>query len=252
MLGNYLSSLSAHRRYPSKYTYIADSICPPNPTRFLGHELFLLFGRLAGSSGHVARSSKDLRQLHRKQFHPKGHRVLRQFHELWDRAREQQGHPKISRLVAFPNPSPPLFSAPARVTDTTKLIHLEGFDSLADLIASYTLITRRTHLVFVPGPQDLTVNSVLPRKHLLSSFTARLRAKIPNIHLASNPCRIKFFGQEIVVYRDDVMSRMLRHLVGVKPDARNEDLKRYVCFFFLPSFLSTLLFPSSEICCDHS
>ncbi|KAI0270066.1 DNA polymerase epsilon subunit B [Russula aff. rugulosa BPL654] len=82
----------------------------------------------------------------------------------------------------------------------------EGFDSLADLIASYTLITRRTHLVFVP---------------------ARLRAKIPNIHLASNPCRIKFFGQEIVIYRDDVMSRMLRNLVGVKPDARNEDLKRY-------------------------
>ncbi len=125
---------------------------------------------------------------------------------------------------------------------------LEGFDSLADLIASYTLITRRTHFVFVPGPSDLTVNSVLPRKPLLASFTARLRSKIPNVHLASNPCRLKFFGQEIVVFRDDVMSRMLRNLVGVKPDARNEDLKRYVCVIFFysrlfsihPSFLSLL------------
>ena len=108
------------------------------------------------------------------------------------------------------------------------LLHLEGFDSLADLIASYTLITRRTHFVFVPGPLDLTVNSVLPRKPLLSSFTARLQSKIPKVHMASNPCRLKFFGQEIVVFRDDVMSRMLRNLVGVKPDARNEDLKRYV------------------------
>jgi hypothetical protein len=123
-------------------------------------------------------------------------------------------------------PSPPL----ATVTNTNILIlHLEGFDSLADLIASYTLITRRTHFVFVPGPLDLTINSVLPRKPLLSSFTARLRAKIPKIHLTSNPCRLKFFGQEIVIFREDVMSRMLRNLVGVKPDARNDDLKRCVC-----------------------
>jgi DNA polymerase epsilon subunit 2 len=46
--------------------------------------------------------------------------------------------------------------------------------------------------------------------------------------MASNPCRLKFFAQEIVIYRDDLMSRMLRNLVGVKPNARNEDLKRYV------------------------
>jgi DNA polymerase epsilon subunit 2 len=109
----------------------------------------------------------------------------------------------------------------------------EGFDSLADLIASYTLITRRTHFVFVPGPLDLTVNSVMPRKPLLSSFTARLQSKIPKLHLASNPCRVKFFAQEIVIFRDDIMSRMLRNLVGVKPNVGNEDLKRYVRFFFV-------------------
>jgi DNA polymerase epsilon subunit 2 len=120
-----------------------------------------------------------------------------------------------------------LSSILAAVTNSL-LHHLEGFDSLADLIASYTLITRHTHFIFVPGPQDLTINSVLPRKPLLSSFTARLRAKIPKVHLASNPCRLKFFGQEIVIFREDVMLRMLRNLVGVKPDVRNDDLKRYV------------------------
>ena len=157
---------------------------------------------------------------------------MRQFFELWNCTRKQQRHPKIPRFVflfyfiyfSFFDPSP-------RSTNTLLflvLFLLEGFDSLADLIASYALITRRTHFVFVPGPLDLTVNSVLPRKPLLSSFTARLQSKIPKIHLASNPCRLKFFGQEIVIFRDDVMSRMLRNLVGVKPDARNEDLKRYV------------------------
>lgn len=45
----------------------------------------------------------------------------------------------------------------------------------------------------------------------------------------SNPCHIKFFGQDIVVYREDMMARMLRNLVGVKPNFATEDLKRYVC-----------------------
>ncbi|KAI0034454.1 DNA polymerase epsilon subunit B [Vararia minispora EC-137] len=103
----------------------------------------------------------------------------------------------------------------------------EGFDSLADLIGSYPLITARTHFVFVPGPTDLAANSILPRRPLLSFATTRLRSKIPHVHLSSNPCRIKFFGQEVVIFREDMMARMLRNLVGVKPDVRNDDLKRY-------------------------
>jgi DNA polymerase epsilon subunit 2 len=44
----------------------------------------------------------------------------------------------------------------------------------------------------------------------------------------TNPCRIKFLGQELVIFREDVMARMLRNLVGVKPDVPSTDLKRYV------------------------
>ncbi|KAI0832362.1 epsilon DNA polymerase [Trametes gibbosa] len=104
----------------------------------------------------------------------------------------------------------------------------EYFDALADVIASYPLITRSTHFVMVPGPLDITLNSVLPRRPLLSSFASRLKSRVPNIYFATNPCRIKFFEQEIVVFREDLMSRMLRNLVGVKPDVKNDDLKRYL------------------------
>ncbi|EIW62011.1 epsilon DNA polymerase [Trametes versicolor FP-101664 SS1] len=104
----------------------------------------------------------------------------------------------------------------------------EHFDALADVIASYPLITRSTHFVMVPGPLDVTMNSILPRRPLLSSFVSRMKSRIPNVHFATNPCRIKFFEQEIVVFREDLMSRMLRNLVGVKPDVKNDDLKRYL------------------------
>ncbi len=105
---------------------------------------------------------------------------------------------------------------------------LDNFDALADLIASYPSMTRTTHFVFVPGPRDITGNSVLPRRPLVSSFVSRLKSKIPKVHFATNPCRIKFFNQEIVIFREDCMSKMLRNVVGVKPDARSDDLKRFV------------------------
>ncbi|KAK7061812.1 DNA polymerase epsilon subunit [Favolaschia claudopus] len=104
----------------------------------------------------------------------------------------------------------------------------ENFDALADLIASYPMITRSTHFVFVPGPLDVAVNSILPRRPLLSSFVGRLKARVPKVHFATNPCRIKFFDQEIVVLREDLMAKMLRNVVGVKPDARSDDLKKFL------------------------
>jgi hypothetical protein len=77
----------------------------------------------------------------------------------------------------------------------------------------------------------MSANSILPRRPLLSSFVSKLRAKVPKLHIGTNPCRIKFYGQEIVVFREDIMARMLRNLVGVKPDVRTDDLKRYVGYF---------------------
>lgn len=104
----------------------------------------------------------------------------------------------------------------------------ENFDSLADLIASYPQITRETHFVFVPGPLDITGSSALPRRPILSTFTSHLRSKIPKVHFTSNPCRLKFFGQEIVIFREDTMARMLRNTIGIKPNVTGEDLRRYL------------------------
>lgn len=89
-------------------------------------------------------------------------------------------------------------------------------------------MTQNTHFLLVPGPLDLAINSILPRRPLLSSFVSRLKSKVPKLQLGSNPYRIKFFDQEIVIFREDMMARMLRNLVGVKPTVRGEELKRYV------------------------
>jgi DNA polymerase epsilon subunit 2 len=65
---------------------------------------------------------------------------------------------------------------------------------------------------------------------------SRMRNKVPKVHFATNPCRIKFFEQEIVVFREDTMARMLRNTIRVKQEAESEDLRRYV----RPEFLALL------------
>ncbi|KDN48053.1 hypothetical protein RSAG8_03069, partial [Rhizoctonia solani AG-8 WAC10335] len=92
----------------------------------------------------------------------------------------------------------------------------------------YRTIIEKSHFVFVPGPLDPWGSSTLPRPNIPDTFTTKIRARIPRVHFTSNPCRIKFFSQELVIYREDMMSRMLRNLVGIKRAVGDADLKKYL------------------------
>jgi DNA polymerase epsilon subunit 2 len=107
-------------------------------------------------------------------------------------------------------------------------IPADSFDALADLIGEYPALARSTHFLLVPGPLDLTPSGAFPRRPLLASAVARLKARIPRMRLGTNPARIRFGGQELVILREDVMARALRNLVGVKPAVRAAELQRYV------------------------
>jgi len=104
----------------------------------------------------------------------------------------------------------------------------DNFTALGDLIVSFPRINHYSHFLFIPGPNDPWSSDLLPRRPIPSTFTQRLSNKIAHAVFGSNPCRIKFMGQEIVVFREDLMAKMVRNLVGVKPDLESADLKKYV------------------------
>ena len=109
-------------------------------------------------------------------------------------------------------------------------LHTECFDVLADLIISYPIISRTAHFVLIPGPLDLTEtpSAIYPRGPVLLPSTSRLRSRVPNVHLGTNPCRIVFCGQEVAVFRDDVMARIMRNSVLQHKSLSEEELKKYV------------------------
>lgn len=107
-----------------------------------------------------------------------------------------------------------------------------GFNALTELLLSFPLLLS-SHFIFVPGPLDPWSSQTLPRPPLPTTFTSRLTARIPKARFVSNPCRIKYFGLEVVICREDIMSRMVRNLVTVKDEGKGADMKRYVGATFL-------------------
>ena len=98
------------------------------------------------------------------------------------------------------------------------------FDALAALIAEFPTIVEASKFVFVPGPNDPGAASVLPRPPLPVAFTRRLRAVLPTADFTTNPCRIRYFTHEMVVFRENLLSKMRRHALIAPADGGDEDI----------------------------
>ncbi|GAA5982326.1 hypothetical protein JCM5350_006145 [Sporobolomyces pararoseus] len=102
------------------------------------------------------------------------------------------------------------------------------FSQFATLLSSFPSLLAHSQFLLVPGPTDPWSSSVLPRPPLPESLLKPLLAKIPNLTLGSNPCRVRWFSQEIVIFRDDLMARMMRNAVRFVGDegVKKGDLKK--------------------------
>jgi DNA polymerase epsilon subunit 2 len=89
----------------------------------------------------------------------------------------------------------------------------DAFSSLSDAIASCPRLAKNAKFVLVPGPQDVGTNNALPRRPIPELFVKELRKKVAHVSLASNPSRIRFYTQEIVFFREDLLRKMQRHTI---------------------------------------
>jgi len=89
----------------------------------------------------------------------------------------------------------------------------EGFERLKFMMRNLTNhVQRGTRFIFIPGPKDPGAQS-LPRMPLGGYLTADLAKDIPGVIMAANPCRIRHFSREVVLFRHDVLRLLRRHEV---------------------------------------
>ncbi len=101
------------------------------------------------------------------------------------------------------------------------------FTQLGQLISSdFPEIAESSAFVLVPSLSDPGPGNVLPRPPLppmiTEGFTKALGSD-QRVHLATNPCRMRYMSQEIVLLREDLMHKMVRHCC-IKPDMAESSL----------------------------
>lgn len=132
-------------------------------------------------------------------------------------------------------------------TDTSSIAYKENFDALAALLADFPLLLRNSTFVFVPGDNDPWPSAFaagaacpLPRRGIPDMFTSRVKRvfaaanadppgvkgdrKTPGEAIwTSNPARLTLFGpdQELVLFRDDISSRLRRNAISLKNNGAN-------------------------------
>lgn len=111
----------------------------------------------------------------------------------------------------------------------------ENFTSLGRLLKKYPSIIESSDIILVPGPHDIGTGNSLPRAGIPLPLVQGLKEIVPNVILASNPCRIRFRGSDLVFFRADIQQK-LRGLCILPPPMPEETTAgpsdEHASFFF--------------------
>lgn len=109
-------------------------------------------------------------------------------------------------------------SFPPNVMSAQKL--KEGFNNLAKIIQQHPDIRKYSKFVFIPGPHDLGTSNILPRGPLPATLLNDFIQAIPGTIFASNPCRIQYCTKEIIVAREDILTKLCRNTLKYPSDGQ--------------------------------
>lgn len=87
------------------------------------------------------------------------------------------------------------------------------FSLLGDIIDSTFTLKNETEIVLVPDLEDPSSANILPRPPLPQCLVQDLMKKCKRVTLASNPCRLQYCTQQIVICRMDLLKKMCRNTI---------------------------------------
>jgi DNA polymerase epsilon subunit 2 len=102
----------------------------------------------------------------------------------------------------------------------------DNFTALADLIGEFHDLATHSNFVFVPGPKDPWAGKSLPQRPIMPSFVTQMRKKVRKFKFTTNPCRIRYCTQDIVVFREDWLQKLWRNtLLQTNLDVDDDPVK---------------------------
>ena len=157
--------------------------------------------------------------------------ILQKLRTLFDGYSANQFMPELFVFVGN------FHSVPLDSLGTNSNAYQRGWDALVEILESFPLIKEHATILFVPGPNDPFASGVLPRKEISPHFTKNIR-KLDYVQFTSNPCRLQFYGQEMVFYRDDLLGKIQRLALPIieqntEPIVQVDELHEHYAQFIL-------------------
>ena len=103
-----------------------------------------------------------------------------------------------------------------------------AFRHLANMITQFGPNYSKTHFVLVPSQEDPPPLFSLPCPPLPLNVQKCFK-DMPNVHFATNPCRLIFKDQHIVVCRDDAVEKLCRSAIHMPMGVRAETIPELFC-----------------------
>merc|ERR1712013_816697 len=119
---------------------------------------------------------------------------------------------RLRRLFAGYNAFPPTAFVLAgnflsSVGDSNYAIKLrEHLKQLGEMIAEFPALVAESQFYLVPGPADPGSPPIFPRPPLPTHLTQDFARLVPNAKFLSNPARVQYCTQEIVIFREDIVT----------------------------------------------
>ena len=112
--------------------------------------------------------------------------------------------------------------------DSLRSFH-KGFESLAQILSKHPQTLESSKIVIVPGVTKDPGAGILPQPPFSDSLLRGISSRFPNVVLASNPCRVRFYNKSVVLFNGSVLSQLRKsRIVGSSGD-QTDDLKFARC-----------------------
>ncbi|AAS52417.1 AEL267Cp [Eremothecium gossypii ATCC 10895] len=130
--------------------------------------------------------------------------------------------------------STPIYPSSDSKSSSSTAAYRANFDALAKLLSKYERLINETTFVFIPGDNDpwgsmayLGVAGTLPQHPIPGDFVTKVNRICKHVVWGSNPTRIAYLSQELVIMRDDMCNRFKRNSI-IFPTVEEEQKQEYM------------------------
>ncbi|XP_068624144.1 DNA polymerase epsilon subunit 2 [Battus philenor] len=208
------SFVLAEGHYDDKVLYVMGLVLPPSENRATSLPYFGSLNTFGGKSKTLLKNSQNLLKI--EQDNEDGMIVF--LSDVWfDNLKVIN---KLKTLFTGYNEFPPIaivfmgefLSCPYGYEHSMQL--KAALTNLADVLYPFTKLRESSKFIFVPGRGDPIAANILPRPQIPNSITKEIREKLgDSVIFTTNPCRIQYCTQEIVILRQDLVTKMCRNSI---------------------------------------